>query len=123
MDDPDIPSNLPPPGFEPLFRSSPFLETVGPFFHRRNVDVAVSDQGLVFSSESETVSENKNCRYCLMPHAGRLYATEKNISHLPRQRVRVGVNLWLVPGINPVHHSKEAQHGDAAGKLQPTFQL
>ena len=25
----------PPAGFEPLFRSSPFLETVGPFFYRR----------------------------------------------------------------------------------------
>jgi len=28
----------PPEGFEPLFRTSPFLETVGPFFHRRAVD-------------------------------------------------------------------------------------
>ena len=25
----------PPAGFEPLFRSSPFLDTVGPFFHRK----------------------------------------------------------------------------------------
>jgi acyl-coenzyme A thioesterase 13 len=25
----------PPPGFEPLFRSSPFSETVGPFFYRK----------------------------------------------------------------------------------------
>ena len=24
----------PPTGFEPLFRTSPFLETVGPFFYR-----------------------------------------------------------------------------------------
>ena len=24
----------PPPGFEPLFRTSPFLETVGPLFYR-----------------------------------------------------------------------------------------
>jgi uncharacterized protein (TIGR00369 family) len=24
-----------PPGFEPLFRTSPFLETLGPFFYRR----------------------------------------------------------------------------------------
>lgn len=28
----------PPPGFEPLFRSSPFLETVGPFFYRKEPD-------------------------------------------------------------------------------------
>jgi acyl-coenzyme A thioesterase 13 len=28
----------PPQGFEPLFRTSPFLETVGPFFHRREPD-------------------------------------------------------------------------------------
>jgi acyl-coenzyme A thioesterase 13 len=28
----------PPPGFEPLFRTSPFLETVGPFFHRKTAD-------------------------------------------------------------------------------------
>ena len=28
----------PPAGFEPLFRSSPFLETVGPFFYRKNPD-------------------------------------------------------------------------------------
>jgi uncharacterized protein (TIGR00369 family) len=27
-----------PPGFEPLFRTSPFLETVGPFFYRRDTD-------------------------------------------------------------------------------------
>ena len=26
----------PPPGFEPLFRTSPFLETVGPLFYRRD---------------------------------------------------------------------------------------
>jgi len=25
----------PPPGFEPLFRTSPFLETTGPYFYRR----------------------------------------------------------------------------------------
>jgi uncharacterized protein (TIGR00369 family) len=28
----------PPPGFEPLFRTSPFLDTVGPLFHRREAD-------------------------------------------------------------------------------------
>jgi acyl-coenzyme A thioesterase 13 len=28
----------PPPGFEPLFRTSPFLETVGPFFYRKEPD-------------------------------------------------------------------------------------
>jgi acyl-coenzyme A thioesterase 13 len=28
----------PPPGFEPLFRSSPFSETVGPFFYRKEPD-------------------------------------------------------------------------------------
>jgi acyl-coenzyme A thioesterase 13 len=28
----------PPPGFEPLFRTSPFLETAGPFFYRRDPD-------------------------------------------------------------------------------------
>ena len=33
MDDPKVPQ-----GFEPLFRTSPFLDTVGPFFHRRNGD-------------------------------------------------------------------------------------
>jgi acyl-coenzyme A thioesterase 13 len=25
----------PPPGFEPLFRTSPFLDLLGPFFHRK----------------------------------------------------------------------------------------
>jgi acyl-coenzyme A thioesterase 13 len=29
---------LPPTGFEPLFRSSPFLETTGPFFYRKESD-------------------------------------------------------------------------------------
>ena len=33
MDDPKAPQ-----GFEPLFRTSPFLETVGPFFHRKDPD-------------------------------------------------------------------------------------
>ena len=28
----------PPAGFEPLFRSSPFSETVGPFFYRKEPD-------------------------------------------------------------------------------------
>jgi acyl-coenzyme A thioesterase PaaI-like protein len=28
----------PPPGFEPLFRTSPFLETTGPFFYRKEPD-------------------------------------------------------------------------------------
>jgi uncharacterized protein (TIGR00369 family) len=28
----------PPPGFEPLFRTSPFLDTTGPYFYRRNAD-------------------------------------------------------------------------------------
>jgi uncharacterized protein (TIGR00369 family) len=32
----------PPPGFEPLFRTSPFLETVGPLFYRRD-----AKQGLI----------------------------------------------------------------------------
>jgi uncharacterized protein (TIGR00369 family) len=26
----------PPPGFEPLFRTSPFIETIGPLFYRRD---------------------------------------------------------------------------------------
>jgi len=33
MSEPD-----PPPGFEPLFRTSPYLETVGPFFYRKAPD-------------------------------------------------------------------------------------
>ena len=33
---PDEPN--PPAGFEPLFRSSPFLDTVGPFFYRKEPD-------------------------------------------------------------------------------------
>lgn len=28
----------PPPGFEPLFRTSPFLETTGPYFYRKKDD-------------------------------------------------------------------------------------
>lgn len=32
-DDPDI-----PPGFEPLFRTSPFLDLLGPFHYRREPD-------------------------------------------------------------------------------------
>ena len=35
MDEPN-----PPPGFAPLFRTSPFLETVGPFFYRGAQDGA-----------------------------------------------------------------------------------
>ena len=30
--------NHPPPGFEPLFRSSPFLDHLGPFFMRKQAD-------------------------------------------------------------------------------------
>ena len=28
----------PPAGFEPLFRTSPFLETIGPLFYRKDGD-------------------------------------------------------------------------------------
>jgi acyl-coenzyme A thioesterase PaaI-like protein len=28
----------PPPGFEPLFRTSPFLDTVGPLFYRKDAE-------------------------------------------------------------------------------------
>jgi len=28
----------PPDGFEPLFRTSPFLDTIGPFFYRKDAD-------------------------------------------------------------------------------------
>ena len=35
MDSPD-----PPAGFEPLFRTSPFLDTVGPFYYRKGPDDA-----------------------------------------------------------------------------------
>jgi len=41
MDDPNPPLGPPldpPVGFEPLFRTSPFLETVGPFFYRKVQD-------------------------------------------------------------------------------------
>ena len=30
-----------PAGFEPLFRASPFLEMLGPFFYRRTKDAFV----------------------------------------------------------------------------------
>lgn len=30
-----MPEANPPAGFEPLFRTSPYLDTLGPFFHRR----------------------------------------------------------------------------------------
>src|SRR5204863_6327305 len=31
----------PPSGFEPLFRTSPFLETVGPLFYRRDPEASL----------------------------------------------------------------------------------
>jgi acyl-coenzyme A thioesterase 13 len=34
----DDPAPRPPPGFEPLFRTSPFLDLVGPFFYRKEQD-------------------------------------------------------------------------------------
>ncbi|MBV8187727.1 MAG: PaaI family thioesterase [Alphaproteobacteria bacterium] len=35
-----MPDVQPPPGFEPLFRTSPFLDHLGPFFMRRQQDGA-----------------------------------------------------------------------------------
>jgi acyl-coenzyme A thioesterase 13 len=31
----------PPPDFEPLFRTSPFLETIGPLFYRRDPELGL----------------------------------------------------------------------------------
>ena len=36
MSDPNL-----PPGFEPLFRTSPFLETVGPLFYRKDPELGL----------------------------------------------------------------------------------
>lgn len=36
--DMDAEESRPPAGFEPLFRSSPFLDTAGPFFYRKEPD-------------------------------------------------------------------------------------
>src|SRR5580693_6755379 len=46
------------------------------------------------------------------------YAAQKDVTHLSRQLSGVSINSRVMPGVDPVHHAKQAQHRDAGGELQ-----
>src|SRR3954463_12665830 len=62
----------PPPGFEPLFRTSPFLETVGPLFYRRD-----AKQGLIIGLRID-----------------RKHANARGTAHRSKTRKSPGPRAW-----------------------------
>src|SRR5258707_2211013 len=74
------------------------------------------------------VKVSGSVRYCgsflLQSLAGhRSDALEKNGSHLTRQFRGIAIDPRVIPGVDPVNHAKQAEHGCPAGKLQSTRQL
>jgi acyl-coenzyme A thioesterase PaaI-like protein len=71
----------PPPGFEPLFRTSPFLETVGPLFYRSD-----PERGLVIGLR--IAEKHANARG--IAHGGALLVTLADIALGYRTGLRPG---------------------------------
>src|SRR5262249_790896 len=46
------------------------------------------------------------------------HAAQKNLRHLPGQFVGAGIYPRVIPGVNPIHHSKQTQDGHAGGKSE-----
>src|SRR6266849_5855705 len=51
------------------------------------------------------------------------HPAQENVAHLMRDRLRIGINPWIVPGINPVHHPKQTQHRYPSRELQFSLPL
>ena len=69
----------PPPGFEPLFRTSPFLETVGPLFYRKD-----PERGLVIGLR--IAEKHANARG--IAHGGLLMTLPTSRSAIARRSAR-----------------------------------
>src|SRR5215831_14803332 len=48
---------------------------------------------------------------------------QKKVAHLLCQRFSICIGLRVVPGINPIHHPKEAQHRDPGIKFYAQLEL
>jgi hypothetical protein len=48
---------------------------------------------------------------------------KKNVTHLTCNFFGVGIDSRVMPGVNPIHHAKQAQHRNACGELQRPFPL
>src|ERR1700685_2778015 len=52
------------------------------------------------------------------PFAAWQNTAEEDVAHFPGNTFGVGVHARVMPSVNPIHHAKQAEYGDAAGKLQ-----
>src|SRR5579863_7744154 len=55
------------------------------------------------------------------PFARREDTPQEDVAHFAGNVFCVGVDARVVPSVNPIHHAKQAEHSDAAGKLQTAF--
>src|ERR1039458_6240718 len=46
------------------------------------------------------------------------HAAQEEVAHFSRDMLGIGIDARVMPGINPIHHAKQAQHRDARGELQ-----
>src|SRR5579859_3637950 len=51
------------------------------------------------------------------------HTAQEQVSHLACDGLGIGIHARVVPGVNPIHHAKQAQHSKARGKLQPALAL
>src|SRR5581483_11450138 len=49
--------------------------------------------------------------------------SQKDVSHLVRHGLGIGIDPGIVPGVNPIHHAEQAEYRDPRGELAPLFAL
>ncbi len=54
--------------------------------------------------------------YAPLPPA--ITPAQKDVAHLARELFGIGIDPRIMPGVNPVHHAEQTEHGDARGELQ-----
>src|ERR1700722_1519892 len=57
------------------------------------------------------------------PFAARKHTAQEDVAHFPGNIFGVGIHARVMPSVNPIHHAKQAEDGDATGKLQFAFTL
>src|ERR1035438_7320611 len=57
------------------------------------------------------------------PPTARHHPAQKNVAHLPRDLLLVGINPRVVPRVDPIHHAEQAEYRYPRGELQPPLAL